>query len=82
MAINYRLLSLTKLNQLSSAFVCRLQTKKVELLEDEYERSQSDLRLAFKRIQDLQNMVEDGIATDTDDRCVCGVVGRGVWELS
>ena len=43
--------------------------KKLESLEDQLDQSQSDLRLAFKRIQDLQSAIEDNIATDSDDRC-------------
>ena len=36
------------------------------MLEDEHEQTQSDLRLAFKRIQDLQTIIEASVASDSD----------------
>ena len=36
-------------------------------METEYEQAQSDLRLAFKRISDLQAVIEDGMDSDDDD---------------
>ena len=44
-----------------------VQEKKLESLEEEHEQTQSDLRLAFKRIHDLQS-IEDSVASDSDDR--------------
>ena len=38
---------------------------KVESLEADFEQSQADLRLAFKRIADLQSVMEDEM--DSDD---------------
>ena len=45
-----------------------VQEKKLESLEEEHEQTQSDLRLAFKRIHDLQSIIEDSVASDSDDR--------------
>ncbi len=42
------------------------QENKVESLESDFEQSQSDLRLAFKRIADLQAVMEDDIDSDLD----------------
>ena len=39
----------------------------MESVESDYEQAQSDLRLAFKRISDLQAVIEDDIDTDDDD---------------
>lgn len=45
-----------------------LQEKKVELLEGEYEQSQADLQLAFKRIAALQAVMEADVdAVDGGD---------------
>lgn len=35
-------------------------------LESEFEQNQADLKLAFKRISDLQSALEDGIDSDDD----------------
>ena len=45
---------------------------KLEVLEADYEQSQTDLRLAFKRITDLQAVIEDEMESgeDSDYRCV------------
>jgi hypothetical protein len=39
----------------------------LESLQEEFEQSQADLQLAFKRISDLQAALEDEIAADSDD---------------
>ena len=44
-----------------------LQEKQVEALESEYEQSQSDLKLAFRRITDLQNVIEDQIGGSDEE---------------
>ena len=36
-------------------------------METEYDQTQSDLRLAFKRIGDLQAVIEDGMDSEDDD---------------
>ncbi|XP_052800261.1 unconventional myosin-XVIIIa-like isoform X4 [Mya arenaria] len=41
---------------------------KVAELEGDFEQNQSDLKLAFKRISDLQAALEEGIDTDFSDR--------------
>ena len=38
----------------------------MENLEAEYDQSQNDLQLAFKRIADLQAAIEDDIAAGSD----------------
>ena len=38
----------------------------MESLEEEFNQSQADLRLAFQRIQDLQAVIEDEME-DSDD---------------
>ena len=45
---------------------------KLEVLEADYEQSQTDLRLAFKRITDLQAVIEDEMESgeDSDYRSV------------
>ena len=43
-----------------------LQEVKVHSLESDYEQGQSDLRLAFKRIADLQAAMEDDMV-DSDE---------------
>ena len=53
---------------LTSGLVVVVQEKKLESLEEEHEQTQSDLRLAFKRIHDLQSIIEDSVASDSDDR--------------
>ena len=47
-------------------FISKLQESRVNELEADYEQSQSDLKLAFKRIADLQAALEDGIDSDDD----------------
>ncbi|CAG5121920.1 unnamed protein product, partial [Candidula unifasciata] len=51
-----------------------LETR-IEELEGEYEQNQSDLKLALKRITDLQAALEEGLDSDSDvlmsDRIVC-----------
>ena len=37
------------------------------MLEADYDQSQADLKLAFKRIADLQAMIEDDLRGDRDD---------------
>ncbi len=39
----------------------------MEFLESSNEQTQSDLRLAFKRIADLQAIIEDELDSDVDD---------------
>ena len=39
---------------------------KVESLEHDFEQSQADLRLAFKRIADLQAVIEEEMDTEED----------------
>ena len=39
---------------------------KLEVLEGDYEQSQTDLRLAFKRITDLQTVIEDEMESGDD----------------
>ena len=39
---------------------------KLEVLEGDYEQSQTDLRLAFKRISDLQTVIEDEMESGDD----------------
>ena len=48
------------------------QERKVELLEGDYEQSQADLKLAFKRIADLQAVIEDDLQGDSDEDSVDG----------
>ena len=43
------------------------QEAKIETMETDYEQVQSDLRLAFKRIADLQAVIEDGMDSEEDD---------------
>jgi hypothetical protein len=45
-----------------------VKEKHNETLEQEYEQSQSDLKLAFRRITDLQRMIEEQMGTDEDHR--------------
>jgi len=48
--------------------VVLLKEKKVEALESDYDQSQNDLQLAFKRIADLQAVIEDDVdAYDESD---------------
>lgn len=46
-----------------------LQEKKIEVLESDFDQSQNDLQLAFKRIADLQAVIEDDVDAyeDSDD---------------
>ena len=44
-----------------------LQERKLEQMEAEHEQTQSDLHLAFKRIADLQAVIEDDIETNNSD---------------
>ena len=48
-------------------FVFFFKEKKVESVEADFEQSQSDLRLAFKRIADLQAVMEDYMDSDMSD---------------
>ena len=50
-----------------------IQEVEIENLEEANERIQSDLKLAFKRIADLQGALEDNIGSDESD------LGR--WEF-
>lgn len=43
-----------------------LQENKVAELESDFEQNQSDLKLAFKRIADLQAALEEGLESDDD----------------
>lgn len=43
-----------------------LQENRVAELEADYEQNQSDLKLAFKRIADLQSALEEGLDSDDD----------------
>lgn len=45
-----------------------VQEKHNETLEQECEQGQSDLKLAFRRIADLQRMIEEQMGTDDDHR--------------
>ena len=55
------------LTTLYTIIVCIEQEKKVEICEAEHEQCQNDLRLAFKRISDLQAVIEEGVMSDDDD---------------
>ena len=39
----------------------------MESLESDYEQAQADLKLAFKRIADLQHIIEDDMDSDLSD---------------
>lgn len=41
-----------------------VQESRIEELETDYEQGQSDLKLAFKRIADLQAALEDDMDSD------------------
>lgn len=56
----------------------------MEYLEADFEQSQSDLRLAFKRIADLQAVMEDDIDSDMDsefDRSVKSLEQKCVSQV-
>ena len=57
---------MVKVVLINKYFVLKLQENKVESLEADFEQSQSDLRLAFKRISDLQAVMEDEMDSDLD----------------
>jgi hypothetical protein len=44
-----------------------LQEMRLESLDLDFEQSQSDLKLAFKRIADLQAALEEDMDSDDDD---------------
>ena len=54
------------------------QEKRLESVDSELDQSRSDLRLAFKRISDLQAVIEDQMLSDSD-RCVWVCVCVRVW---
>jgi len=45
-----------------------LQEGRVTEMEADFEQNQADLKLAFKRISDLQAALEEGIESDFSDR--------------
>jgi hypothetical protein len=47
-------------------YVFIFQENKVAELEGDFEQNQSDLKLAFKRIADLQAALEEGLDSDDD----------------
>jgi hypothetical protein len=54
-------------NLAPSVYFALSQERKVLSLEAEFEQSQSDLKLAFKRISDLQAVIEDDLHEDSSD---------------
>ena len=57
---------MVKVVLINKYLVLKLQENKVESLEADFEQSQSDLRLAFKRISDLLAVMEDEMDSDLD----------------